>query len=262
LEVAATASPSIPIAPPLPDSDNVSIDLGFSDFGNTSPAPADFQFEVDEPTAAPEIPPNLSPAAKELAGFFAKEIATNTGIARPDVIEFGAPAISIEPEDFSKAADEWKPKHPNVGESLTDWQSKSTVDETFFRPQETASMGEGIFDLGGSNFEFSDDYILKLGTGLPFAQPTPAAIAPATNVREINRPAAAEPKTTTPAPARPQMLERAEMEALVREEARKVCQDIVDKIAWEVIPELAENIIRRELDRVLAELDKENPPRN
>ena len=37
-----------------------------------------------------------------------------------------------------------------------------------------------------------------------------------------------------------------------------VVREVAEKIAWEVIPELAENLIRKELDKVLKEMEPSN----
>jgi hypothetical protein len=42
-------------------------------------------------------------------------------------------------------------------------------------------------------------------------------------------------------------------EALLREALSKASQDVIEKIAWEVVPQLAETIIRQELDRLIKE---------
>jgi hypothetical protein len=40
-------------------------------------------------------------------------------------------------------------------------------------------------------------------------------------------------------------------EALLREALSKASKDVIEKIAWEVVPQLAETIIREELERLI-----------
>ena len=42
-------------------------------------------------------------------------------------------------------------------------------------------------------------------------------------------------------------------EALLREALSKASQDVIEKIAWEVVPQLAETIIREQLERLMKE---------
>lgn len=135
-----------------------------------------------------------------------------------------------------------------------------------------AVHGEGsfLFDTGGSNFRFAEDYIHRITksfTGSPDemvlgkdpSPPKPSPIFPRTS-SDSNPPAQA--RTDLP-PAHPGSgrgawtpEEEQRIEQLVKEEVQMVVREIAERVAWEVIPELAENIIRKELDKVLKEMEE------
>ena len=78
----------------------------------------------------------------------------------------------------------------------------------------------------------------------PFAMPPPSAAAPA--------PQAAPAPTSGTLSSE----ETAKIEQMIREEVHLVCREIVEKVAWEVIPELAENLIKKELQKVMEQLEQ------
>lgn len=265
---AAASTPAASTAEPE------AIDIGLSSAGG---------FEIASPTTplaggAGEPGAELSPVAQELASFFANEIEANSESTAPPIASaarstatptFGHVSsdsvtaheeiIELEPtaSDLNRAAAEWRPRQPSVETTdLSQWQS------------------HGLFDTGDSNFEFSQDYLARIGTRSPHSvhrpQNVPAyVVEEATPTEKLRAPqptSSPRPAAASSAPsAAPSAATAAgelaisaeQIEAIVREEARRACQDAVDKVAWEVIPELAENIIRRELDKVLAELDRE-----
>lgn len=283
----------------LPSGAPSSLDFGVELGLGIVPKDSGLDMEGTAPKPRPVPGNDLSPAAIELSNFFTQEIATQASIRiqsqigidlpEPAIEEFPTvttttrtfglekPAstkpkpvprapIDLDLPDFSKAAEEWKPKHPSVESDLSQWTSRNTKSPDLFEAPPPA-----IYDTGDSNFEFSQDYLVRIGATSPHPIAFPpkvessgAAIAKQPSAyANPGMPIAPAPTSpampSAPAAAKPAMLGTQEMEALVREEARRVCQDIVDKVAWEVIPELAENIIRRELDKVLRALDQEAP---
>ena len=247
----------------LPDFTPISLDVGLS----AEPT------QKKSPGKSTELPESLSPAAKELSEFFSQEIATNTqvglkSVKTADGIRGTDGVIELEVPDFKRAAEEWKPRQPSAPADLSQWKSRETKATDLFEAPDAR------YDTGGSNFEFSRDYLERLGTRTPrpghertSSDLTPVGFMPLPGLEQMpathrSPPAhshsvpASSPGSAAPAAAGP-AITAAQVEAIVREETRKVCQDVVDKVAWEVIPELAENIIRRELEKVLASLDQE-----
>jgi hypothetical protein len=49
-------------------------------------------------------------------------------------------------------------------------------------------------------------------------------------------------------------------EALLREALSRASKEVIEKIAWEVVPQLAETIIREQLDRLMKERQGHGPP--
>lgn len=127
-----------------------------------------------------------------------------------------------------------------------------------------------LFDTGGSNFRFAEDYIHRITksfTGSPDemvlgkdpSPPKPNAIFPRSST-DSTPPGQtrAELPPTQPGSGRGAWTpeEEQRIEQLVKEEVQMVVREIAERVAWEVIPELAENIIRKELDKVLKEMEE------
>jgi CheY-like chemotaxis protein len=228
----------------------------------------------------------LSEAAEELAAFFEGEIVVNqtTGPAEFK-IEDSVPehdtedAVAVKSGDvldLSSALLDWTPapeaatKEPAKA-ALSQWSTKA--------PIKNAAM----FDTGGSSFKFSPDYVSRISKAFDMADSLEQELSGAEQFNpersnfgaetdanavkelhqllEVNKAAKEAPAQipqkaaySTDAAVR-SPLSRNELEEIVRDEVRIVCKSLIEKIAWEVIPELAENVIRKELDKVLKELD-------
>jgi hypothetical protein len=65
-------------------------------------------------------------------------------------------------------------------------------------------------------------------------------------------PLAVAPAVPSPAPAAPPVAGPAD-EALLREALARASRELIERIAWEVVPQLAETIIREQLDRLAKE---------
>lgn len=276
--------------PPSPFADSFP---AFTEISIPAPPVPQEASQADEPEI--EL---LSPAAQELADFFGAEVERNEAEKNPPPtptpLEFPqdpwateatpppptAPQTQenyatatlgeIEIPSFHSAAAEWKPVHPTLANDLSEWQRRDLG-------QGEDPMSNDFADTADANFEFSQDYLKRIGVDTVAAPPAfslqssdaPAhmkhapvpepELAPLQRVKPLkpSAPPLSPPPTAaaSTAPATP-ALSAAEMEAILREEARRMCREAADKVAWEVIPELAENIIRRELDKVLKELDE------
>ena len=134
----------------------------------------------------------------------------------------------------------------------------------------TTDRGSFLFDTGGSNFRFADDYVARITRSFTGAvdemilgkDPSPAVAAASGGSERVF------PTTSSDAPeSKPPQSglrpgggtwseeEMKRIEQLVREEVQMVVREMVEKVAWEVIPELAENLIRKQLDSVLKEIE-------
>ncbi len=102
------------------------------------------------------------------------------------------------------------------------------------------------------------------GLGAPAPQPAPVAPPPAAEAHGLEdlslddtpEPVAPPPEPVRQAPvaARPAPVAAPAAdggEALLREALSKASRDVIEKIAWEVVPQLAETIIREELERLI-----------
>lgn len=248
------------------------------------------------PLRAPDEP--LSANAAALAAFFAAEIEAKDKPAPPVATAppaeddtFDASLSSIEwekgPEKASLSA--WTNPAPPPTDAplaappLTELNWEEPVAATTLTPPPKkegrrpptsgtgASSGGGsfLFDTGNSNFRFAEDYVQRITKSFtgndPDTEFTPVTHAPA-------QPRAAEPApfprasddrqpVRAPLPSNggawsPEEVQR--IEQLVREEVQMVVREVAEKVIWEVVPELAENLIRKELDKVLKQLDDSN----
>ena len=64
-----------------------------------------------------------------------------------------------------------------------------------------------------------------------------------------------EPAFTAPAPAPPIALDADE--AVLREVLSRASRDTIERVVWEVVPQLAETMIREQLERLMK--DRKNP---
>jgi CheY-like chemotaxis protein len=231
------------------------------------------------PAAASAAEP-LSANAQALAAFFSAEISQKSP-APP-------PAAAAEPDGDEAAFDasldsiDWATP-PEA--SLNEWSSNTVAPEQP-SPAPTAASAAApvsparakakamrevpisaspLFDTGGSNFRFSDDYVTRITrsfTGavdehVPPQQPNAQAEEPVFRHASHDAPRAAA-KMSAPSAAGGGAWSDAELhkvEQLVREEVQMVVREVVEKVAWEVIPELAENLIKKELEKVLKQLE-------
>lgn len=129
------------------------------------------------------------------------------------------------------------------------------------------------FDIGDASFQFSPDYIQRISIsgesdpeeigGLKSSQP----IAASGSKQQLqikkekleSAPSAfsdsAANNTSRNSVLAAPTISAAEVERIMREEIRGICHEVAEQIAWETIPELAENIIRAELKKILDNLD-------
>lgn len=182
---------------------------------------------------------------------------------------------SIDPATF--AAPDMAPVRPSAA------QAPRSAPQTFGASSEGGSF---MFDTGGSNFRFADDYvkrITKAFTGnvdemtlgkdvsapvfhkasddrqaygsMPLAEEAPAYEAPEPAAAPLHDPLAAKAKhmPTGGGAWSPEEVKR--IEQIVRDEVQMVVREIAEKIVWEVVPELAENLIKKELEKVLKEME-------
>jgi CheY-like chemotaxis protein len=96
----------------------------------------------------------------------------------------------------------------------------------------------------------------------PWAPPTPGAHAPAPSAPPPHAPAPHAPPPHAPAhaPMVSAVAERAVADLSARgpeyEAIAQMSREVIERIAWEIVPELAETIIREQLDRLVAERQK------
>ena len=129
----------------------------------------------------------------------------------------------------------------------------------------SSDRGSFLFDTGGSNFRFADDYVQRITRAFTGAvdemvlgkdpAPTPSPSGPVfPRESHDSSPAAAESPRLGGGGFSAEEVQR--IEQLVREEVQLVVREMVEKVAWEVIPELAENLIRKQLDQVLKQMEE------
>lgn len=108
----------------------------------------------------------------------------------------------------------------------------------------SSSATPGLFDVGGSKFAFSPDYVNRLAKAFEGAshESVPKNYKQAPRQEDSHTPVFNMQSSDTP-PASLSSVDVDKMEAMIREEVRNAIQSIV--------PELAERIIREELERVM-----------
>jgi CheY-like chemotaxis protein len=272
------------------------------------------------PTAPPSSD-DLSPNAQALAAFFAAEIDANQGPDSPPVAPSPEPGENGDAFDASLSSIEWgnadlndwssapaktspasSPDEPApmIASSPADSRAPSTPTPSpaaaapSFQPapspipepsRHTGASSEGgsfLFDTGGSNFRFADNYIQRitkshsgdLNEMVLGKEPSPPVFHQQSDDSPAQISSASSSTFSTPtSPATSATPERSapsapgggawspeevkKIEQLVRDEVQMVVREVAEKVIWEVVPELAENLIRKELDKVLKEMEEE-----
>jgi CheY-like chemotaxis protein len=136
--------------------------------------------------------------------------------------------------------------------------------------QPAGSSSEGgnfLFDTGGSNFRFADDYVNRITRAFTGAmnehvapqahheEAEPRSLFPQLSDDRTSHDTASPPPGVGGGAWTQQDVQR--IEQIVREEVQMVIREVAEKVAWEVLPELAENLIRKELDKVMKEIDRQ-----
>lgn len=231
-------------------------------------APSVDVFTLPDETVTPPSAPrtnakeSLSANAEALAAFFSAEIdsqkvspPTSPPAARED---FEASLSSIEWDNSSSPQDldAWSASPQGSTDAPPPPPTKEAPPK-FSRGQGQAAapgLNSALFDTGGSNFRFAEDYITRITksfVGLPFEE-RPQEEASALN------PMFSQQSSDLAPPSGPggwNPVDAARMEQIVREEVQMAVREVVEKVAWEVIPELAENIIKRELEKVMKQME-------
>jgi hypothetical protein len=228
------------------------------------------------PPAAP-IPEALSPNAQALAAFFAAEIdsqapAAPSPIAEPEKADaFDASLASIE-WSTPAAADlgEWSSSVPAPSAPAAAPPTPPVAPPSAYSGA-SSEGGSFLFDTGGSNFRFAENYIDRITKSFTGHQdemtlgrdPSP----PIFQQKSDDRPIAPSPAPSPVTAPHPQSAlsgggawsseDVKRIEQLVRDEVQMVVREVAEKVIWEVVPELAENLIKRELDKVLKEMEEE-----
>lgn len=239
--------PHTPAPAPAEDDDSFDASLGSIDWGSpdnlnswSSAPPTRAKPEPPAANAAPALTPKTPPisrptppARQELELSFSEE-------------EIGAPPPAPPPMSA--------PTRPAAAPSLKESKTHAGA----------SSGGDFLFDTGGSNFRFSDDYIRRITksfTGSPDEMtlgrdPSPPKEQPVFSQASHDRAPVAPTQGRPSGGGAWSEEEVKQIEKIVREEVQMVVREVAEKVAWEVIPELAENIIRKELDRVLKQMEE------
>jgi len=102
---------------------------------------------------------------------------------------------------------------------------------------------------GDEEIPILEDEIVEAEEVRPPAPPPLRSVPPPARVEPPRPP----PLSVVPPPPPADARHADGGEALLREALSKASRDVIEKIAWEVVPELAEAIIREELDRLMKE---------
>jgi CheY-like chemotaxis protein len=177
------------------------------------PAPPPAAAKPAAPPAPARVPPAPKPVPPAPAPAAARVAAAVTKPGRPEPAEV---EITIEAE----------PPQAGVVEALPSFDTAPTP---VFEPNKERTGPATMLGLGG---------------GLPpppagMSLPAPAPIAPA--------PAPAP----APAAAMPPLRPGEPYEPVAYDAIARLSREIIEKIVWEVVPDLAERIIREELDRLV-----------
>ena len=217
----ANARPSAPPASPPPAAED-SFDASLSSIDWGGPAEVNLGAWSSAPLGYAEAPPPPPAASRAPLGGLSLEGA---GLDTPPSAPPTAP----------RRAPETPPSAPPTNPAGS-----------------SSDRGSFLFDTGGSNFRFADDYVQRITKSFTGAvdemilgkdaSPSPSTLPRSSDDRA---PAGGWSEADVQ-----------RIELLVRQEVQGVVREMVEKVAWEIIPELAENLIRKQLDQVLKQIDE------
>lgn len=278
VEPAASAAPA---APALPEEDAFDASLSSIEWGSPkanlnewSSAPPPGAAKPAPPQAAVQKP--VSPASAAKPAPAAKREITH---------EISMEGLSVDPSTF--AGPEMAPARPAAAQRPAAPQTSAPARPAAQAFGASSEGGSFMFDTGGSNFRFADDYVqritkaftgnvdeMTLGKDVSAPvfhkssddRPATAQAAPAAQTPPAEPVAQAAPDfSADPLAAKakyvptgggawsPEEVKR--IEQIVRDEVQMVVREIAEKVVWEVVPELAENLIKKELEKVLKEME-------
>jgi CheY-like chemotaxis protein len=305
---APATAPAAPSAPPTDEPLSA----------NAQALAAFFAAEID---SKGEQPAASAPAIPEEDAFDASLSSIEWGAPKADLNEWSsapppkaakpadpAPSLTASPEDRPSPAREPAPKReitheismeglsvnpstlaaPDMAPVRPAARSATPAPGPASRPSGASSEGGSfLFDTGGSNFRFAEDYVQRITKAFTgsvdemtlgkdastpvFHKASDDRAAPSEALGESTAPlpaSQAEPSAsaapaTDPLEAKhlpagggawsPEEVKR--IEQIVRDEVQMVVREIAEKVVWEVVPELAENLIKKELDKVLKEME-------
>lgn len=252
---------------------------------------------VDEPTLGNELTANTADDLLAPAADFITPAALGTAAVDvpPNTLEAHSPTGESLADLLPSAPPPGKTPPPvqertltheiDLNTALSDWAKSSpaatAVNEADLSQWSSPDMNEGVFDVGGSTFEFSPDYVERVTKAfLGIAQEetakkfgvvlssdrAPRPMANPLDGDEGDAPAAAvADPARTPSPsaprAQPQPVAQPTFAApsVSREEIEVVVRDEVRTIVHELFPAIAEKIIREELEKILHSLDPNSP---
>jgi hypothetical protein len=247
--------------------------------------------KVDSPTA--EAP--LSPNAQALAAFFAAEVDSHKPVEKDDfeTLELSEESLVLSPAP--SALNEWS-SAPSAAEKSAPLASAEADTPALFDtggstfrfssdytrritraftgdlneqvPSQAPRAVQNVFPQVSSdtpswvvpNVALPEvDESLEVSFDPPKAKKTDAKKEAPIAVPPPSEPTPAPQAAPTSGPASLASLsaeETAKIEQMIREEVHLVCREIVERVAWEVIPELAENLIKKELQKVIEQLEQ------
>jgi hypothetical protein len=268
-EIDANVAPDAPApAPATPEEDAFDASLSSIEWGAPK-ANLNEWSSAPPPGAAKPAAPAAKPAPQAAAPAQAAPAAK-----REITHEISMEGLSVDPATF--AAPDMAPVRPAAAQ-------RPAASPAPARPaaQPFGASSEGgsfMFDTGGSNFRFADDYVqritkaftgnvdeMTLGkdasttvfhkTSDDRPASAPAAAPAAEAAPDLSDPLAAKAKyvPTGGGAWSPEEVKR--IGQIVRDEVQMVVREIAEKVVWEVVPELAENLIKKELEKVLKEME-------
>jgi len=273
----APASPAVQpsAAPPADDIWGAGFDAGFAE------EPPVVRPQAAAPAAFAPQPPAAPASDDDLWGVFDMDAIEPQPVSpappiQPQATAFTAPT-ALSADDFFPFDEE-----PSVAAtpSATD---DFVIEETAFAetvPEVVPGAATGFEPFGEQEFSFGDvepqpaapivaapSPVEEDFSTISFDEPTPppavSSVAPVATPEPVVPPAQPEPVLLQPAPAPvpPAAPVQAAPPAAMDEEQLKmllsrVSREVIEKIVWEVVPDLAESIIREEIRKIKEGIDR------
>jgi hypothetical protein len=224
----------------------------------------------EEPLLEADVPSEPAPAAAAEAETETEEAAVPSPPSEPtlDVSQESIPAESASPEEAVKEPVETEaPARAEEEEApLLGKESAEQAPEAYYEPPQSVTENDRAFarEMAESSSVSASEMRGEEAEKAPAEEPREEKQAPAAEEEEKAQTGTEEMPTAEllkemgepSAPSARELLSEEEVQKVVERAVKRVSEKVLREIAWEVVPDLAEVLIRKKLEEIEKDAEK------